>query len=128
MHDTSVREGVCRWLRRNLPPTGYDVPLCLWLGTELGNYRAGWKAETWRILAAFRSGGILICATRRIRVRAGGIESDRRAPKWGENMKNCQIILGSSSQSRQQVLREIGVPFEIMVGALITQMVRNEDV
>ncbi|CAI5474789.1 unnamed protein product [Closterium sp. Yama58-4] len=42
-------------------------------------------------------------------------------------MKNCQIILGSSSQSRQQVLREIGVPFEIMKPGIDEEAIRSAD-
>ncbi|GJP51832.1 hypothetical protein CLOM_g10963 [Closterium sp. NIES-68] len=42
-------------------------------------------------------------------------------------MKSCQIILGSSSQSRQQVLREIGVPFEIMKPGIDEEAIRSPD-
>ncbi|CAI5930724.1 unnamed protein product [Closterium sp. NIES-65] len=38
-----------------------------------------------------------------------------------------QIILGSSSQSRQQVLREIGVPFEIMKPGIDEEAIRSAD-
>ncbi|CAI5499258.1 unnamed protein product [Closterium sp. Naga37s-1] len=81
----------------------------------------------WRLKFNQTEGGEARSATRRIRVRAAGIDIEPRAFKWEETMKNCQIILGSSSQSQQQVLREIGVPFEIMVVAFITLTVANGD-
>ncbi|CAI5465867.1 unnamed protein product [Closterium sp. Yama58-4] len=81
----------------------------------------------WRLKFNQTEGGEARSTTRRIRVTAAGIDIEPRASDWGKTMKNCQIILGSSSQSRQQVLREIDVPFEIMKPGIDEEAIRSAD-